>query len=140
LLAGGWLTVLRPALPVFRPAAEVAAFQFLQEHARPGDVVLSAYESGNPLPAWAPVRVVIGHGPESADLSRLRPLVTAFFDAQTPDTTRLDLLRKENVDYVFYGPSERSLGDWDPTQAGFLQPVYRNPLYQVFQVLPTPRG
>jgi hypothetical protein len=96
LLAGGWLTVLRPALPVFRPAAEVAAFQFLQEHARPGEVILSAYESGNPLPTWAPVRVVNGHAPESAHLAHLQPLVVAFFDTHTPDSTRLDLLRKRD--------------------------------------------
>jgi hypothetical protein len=134
LLVGGFLTAIRPALPVFRPAAEITAFQSLQEQARPAEVVLTSFESGNPLPAWAPLRVVIGHGPESANLSRLRPLVSAFYSVGATDFDRLEFLRKENVNYVFYGPAERSLGSWDPSQAAFLRQVYDDGINQIYKV------
>ena len=72
LVAGGLQAAWQPAEPVFRPAAEVQAFLFLAAEAEVNDVVLTSYTTGNALPAWAPVQVVIGHGPESVDLARLQ--------------------------------------------------------------------
>ena len=138
LLVGGVLAAARPSLPVFRPRQEIAAFEYLQAKARPFEVVLSSYETGNALPAWAPLRVVIGHGPESAGLANLRPQVTAFYSSGAPDSTRLELLRDFNVHYVIWGPDERALGDWDAAQASFLLPVYQYGAYEVFEFRPGP--
>jgi hypothetical protein len=133
LLAGGLLAAWQPARPVFRPAEEVNAFKYLQNHAQNGAVILTAYETGNALPAWAPVRVVIGHGPESANLDVLQPQVEGFFSAQMTDEERLALLKSAEVHYVFWGPAEQRLGDWDPYQAAYLKPSYRSGLYHVFE-------
>lgn len=138
LLMGGLLAVSRPNTPLFRPGDEVRLFEYLQSQAPPATVVLAAYETSNPLPAWAPVRVLIGHGPESIHLSQLRPQVEAFFAPQTPDAQRLDLIRRFNVRYVFWGPAERALGGWSPAQAAYLQPVYQSGEYQLFQVVESP--
>ena len=124
LYAGSLRTASRPAEPAFRPAAEVAAFKYLEAHSQPNAVVLAAFETGNALPAWAAVHVVIGHGPESVRLEELRERVAAFYDDSTTDAARLALLRELGVDYVFWGPAERALGNWDPGQAGYLQQVY----------------
>lgn len=134
LLAGGLLSAGNVSPPAFRPAAEVRAFEFLAERAEVGSVVLAAYDSGNALPAWAPLRVVIGHGPESAGLAELQPQVTAFFTAGTSDEARRTLLASQGVDYVFWGPAERRLGDWDPHQALYLRPLYQFGEYEVFAV------
>ncbi len=132
LLAGGVLAALRPALPVFRPADEVLAFDFLSDTVKPGDIVLGAYESGNALPAWAPVRVLIGHGPESVGLAELQPMVKRFFDLQSTDQVRLAFLRQFHVRYIFWGPAERNLGEWDPDSAGYLKRVYTRNEYSVY--------
>lgn len=92
LLLGGVQAATSPGLPLFRPAQEVAAFQALAALAHPGDVVLAAYDTGNALPAWAPVRVVIGHAPESQGIQDLRPRVQAFFSESTPEAERLALI------------------------------------------------
>jgi hypothetical protein len=138
LLAGGLQAVRHPGMPLFRPKDEVRVFEFLQSQEQAGQVVLAAYETGNPLPAWAPVRVVIGHGPESANLARLEPQVAAFYTASTPDAQRIELIRQFDVRYVFWGPAERRLGDWSPYQANYLQPVYQAGEYELFQVALTP--
>lgn len=138
LLAGGVLAAWRPAQPVFRPAQEVAAFQSLQEQADPGEAVLSAYETGNALPAWAPLRVVIGHGPESAGLAGLQPRVADFYRAGTSNSERLAFLRAVDAAYVFWGPAERALGDWDPGQADYLAPLDLPGPYQVYRAILPP--
>jgi uncharacterized membrane protein len=113
-------------------------FEYLQSQAGVSEVVLAAHATGNPLPAWAPVRVVIGHGPESINHTELEPQVAAFYAADTPDAQRLELIRQFDVRYVFWGPAERKLGDWSPSQAGYLWPVYQSGEYQLFQVAENP--
>ncbi len=135
LLVGGAGVAAQPALPAFRPVEEISAFETLASASLPGEVVLAAYDTGNALPAWTSLRVVIGHGPESADLAELRPLVEGFYQTGTSDEQRLSLLQRFHVRYVFWGPEERLLGDWDPAQAGYLESLARAGGYQVFKVI-----
>ena len=136
LIAGGIKAALWVKEPHFRPYDEVAVFQYIQAKSDPGVVVLASYKTGNTLPAWAPVRVLIGHGPESAFLPELQAKVAAFFSETTPDQQRIDLIHQYEVGYVFYGPTERALGKWNPERAGYLEPVYQSSAYVLFRVLP----
>lgn len=136
LLAGGAALALRPSLPAFRPAEEAAAFEYLQRSAAPGEVALAAYETGNALPAWAPAFVVIGHGVESAGLARLRGEVAAFYDPATTEEQRLALLAESGARFLFWGPAERRLGGWNPGEARFLRPIFRQGEYALFAVEP----
>jgi len=136
LLAGGALSAVRPAPPVFLPAQQAALYEDLQGLSRPGDVVLSSFASGNALPAWAPVHVVIGHGPESARLEALRPRVAAFYAAETPDAERRALLEELGVRWVLWGPQERALGDADLYRMPYLRPAAARGPYVLFQAAP----
>ncbi len=133
LLVGGLQAVEQSGLPVYRPMEEVRAFQFLAEYAHPKDVILTSYDTGNALPAWAPLRVVIGHGPESIALDDLRPKVKDFYSVSTPDGERRNLLEWANVRYVFWGPNEQALGKWNPANAGYLELVYDQDNYRIFE-------
>ncbi len=134
LLAGGTRAAMQPAAPVFRPAAEVAAFEALAEAASPGSVVLASYATGNPLPAWAPVRVVIGHGPESVGLAELEPEVARVYAATTPDAERAGFFAQHAVRFVFWGPYERALGTWNPDDTGERSILYDHDGYVLFAV------
>ena len=125
ILIGGVSTAMRPIEPAFRRTAEIKAFDWLKEDSAREAVVLAAYSTSNALPAWAPVRVVAGHGPETAGLEELSPKIHRFFSTGTTQEERLDLLVSQGVDYVFYGPAERALGPWDPATWGCLISVYR---------------
>lgn len=134
LLLGGYLAAQSPSSPIFLPAEEVAAFEYIAEVAPIESVVLSSFDTGNALPAWALVRVVIGHGPESIGLAEVRPRVTAFFQSSSQDQDRRELLVEFSVKYVFWGPGEQSLGDWNPTNADYLNPIYQQDGYIIFEV------
>ncbi len=135
LLSGGFFAASRPGLPLFRPVGEINAFEFIADEAKAGEVVLTSYQTGNALPAWAPLRVLIGHGPESVGLSELRPKVERFYGDQISDLERLSLIRDYDIGYVFRGPYEAALGDWNPAQADYLQPIYQSGGYEVYRVV-----
>jgi hypothetical protein len=134
LLGGGLLQVLRPSIPLFRPAAEVAAFGWIADHAPPGSVVLTSFETGNALPAWAPVRSVIGHGPETANLSVLEPLVLRFFRGELLGSPAERFLDEQRVAFVLRGPIETSIGTWEALPSDQLKEVFDNSGYVIYAV------
>lgn len=120
--------------PVFWPRGQVAAFEWLAENADRGAVVLAAYGTGNALPAWAPVFVVIGHGPESARLKELEPRVEAFFAASGSNPVDASLLREFGVSYIFVGDAERTLGFDEAEMPSSMMEVYRKGGVAIYRV------
>jgi hypothetical protein len=135
MLVAGNVLVLRPhPASVYRDVAEIAALDWLGERVEPSDVVLSSYETGNYLPARMRARVFVGHGPETVRFAEKKALVARFFDAATGDAWRQDLLAEYGVDYIFWGPAERQVGDFDPQVAAYLREVYGANGYGIFEV------
>jgi len=134
---GGILSTVRQEPPIFRPTGEVASFAFLEITAREGEIILSSYNTGNALPAWTPLHVIVGHGPESIGLEKLMEGVSAFYSDTTSDLFREHFLEDLNIRYVFWGPAERDLGNWDPRAADYLENIHTQNGYSVFEVIPT---
>lgn len=134
LLGWGIKAVSQPDFPLYRYRDEVLSFRVVAEQSNYGDVVLCSFDTGNALPAWAPVRVVIGHGPESPNLPELSNAVRSFFSAEVTDQWRKDFIHSMHVDFVFWGPFERRLGTYDPRQSSFLQPISKIGDYWVFRI------
>jgi hypothetical protein len=106
LLLGTFLSALRPAQPSFVLVQYTGVYRFLAENARDGDVVLASFETSNALPAWAPVRVPIGHGPESVRLEEMEGQVTRFF---SDEGARERVAATFDASWAIWGPREESL-------------------------------
>jgi len=133
LILGGVRVAMTPEAPVFRPAEEVDAYIKLAEIVEPGSVVLTGFDTGNVLPAYAPVFVVIGHGPESADLELLEPQVEAFYQGLLDESLANSLLDDWNVDYVWFGPREKLPGTWHPSLGLGLEIVLESGQYVLYR-------
>jgi hypothetical protein len=134
LIAGGMTAALRPGEPVFIPRAEARAFTWLGENVEADTNVLAAYRTANALPAWAPLRVVIGHGPETPGLGGLLPQVARFYASQTGDDLRLEFLAEHDVGIVFAGRNEAVLGAWRADETSFLERIYSGDGYSIYSV------
>jgi hypothetical protein len=116
-----------PALLIYDD--EAAAFAWLASNA-PGDsLVLAGEENGNRLPAFADVRVLYGHPFETPHAEDAFATVEALY-AGVEDS--LDLIRSRGVDYVFYGPRERELGD--PAWLEALEIVFQEGEVAIYRV------
>jgi hypothetical protein len=135
LLVGGFKAAARPGRPLFRSTDEVAVFVYLAQQAEPDAVVLTAFETGNALPAWSPQRVVIGHGPESANFKEIQRSLLEFFEPGTSDAARIVLLEEASIEYILWGPAERALGNWKPEKAQYLRMIFQDGEYTLFEVL-----
>ncbi len=120
----------------FRPVAEVEAVDWLRENTPGTAVILGSYQTGNFVAAQAGQRVMLGHWAETVDFSWKETAVTQFFKNNTNDAFRQNLLDQFDIDYVWYGPREQALGDFDPGTAVYLTPVYQNENITIFAVKP----
>ena len=134
VILGGTALVLQRPAELFQSADERAMLAWLADHGSEQDVVLSAWRTGNRLPAWTPVRVYVGHPIETLAFDEKEEAVRRFFDPTTPDRWRQGFLRRWRITYVVHGPFERALGGWSPEDAPYLEPVFGQGEYIVYRV------
>jgi len=134
ILAGGIGVTRQPAQPVYRPRDEVRAFQEIVTDDSIIPSVVSSFETGNALPAWTNAKVVIGHGPETIDLEINAAEVEAFYANRMDPEHAIDFLRSNKIKYVFLGPSEKKLGEFEPGNAPYYVLLYQSGDYALYEV------
>jgi hypothetical protein len=132
LISGGAWTAARAGWPVFHPADELAALDWLRREAPLDEVALATFEQANVIPAYAGLRVYAGHGPETVHSSEKRAQVEAFFGCGLSDAERRRLLTDGGVRYVLAGPREAG-GCFDPGTLG-LRTVFRQGDFTIYEV------
>jgi uncharacterized membrane protein len=97
-------------------------------------VVIATFRLSNELPAWVPVRTVIGHGPESINAVNLTPRVEDFFKLTGKDEDRLALINEFDIKYILLGPDQLTSQNWNPGQSTFAEMIYQNSSYQIYRI------
>jgi hypothetical protein len=134
LLAWRAVDLNRHDYPYYLHRDDVAAMHWLDEHTAPDDVVLSSFTIGHYIPGLAGNRAFLANAVMTMDFNHKREMTDAFFDAATPDDERLAMTQKYGIRYVFSGPAERRLGDYDPATAPWLALAFSTPQVDVYSV------
>jgi hypothetical protein len=142
LLLGGYLVWLNPARPLYRPAAEIDAFNWLNQHSQPGEIALGAVETGNVLPAWTHLRTYMGHGPETLNWPFKTARLEYFYADKMTAAERADFLANPcalafpcagSIRYVLFGPLERALApDDSPSWTAGMTLLYDQGGYRIY--------
>jgi hypothetical protein len=122
----GWrfVDLRRAEAPYYMPTDTVAAYDYLETQVASDDVVLSSLTVGQYVPMLTGARAFLAHWAQTLDFYGKENMVTAFFNAETDDETRQDVLRQYSVDYVLFTPEEQALGAYDPADAPYLNEVF----------------
>lgn len=100
--------------PTFLPAEQVAAYDWLADNAEVGSAVLTTYQTANPLPAYAPVRVAVGHGPESVGLLQNNRSIARYLAMEMSTEEARGFIAQHDFDYLLMGPYENGLAEQRP--------------------------
>jgi hypothetical protein len=128
------VTVSQHPYPFFHERAENEAIDWLGSQAAPTDTVLAAYGTGSYIPSRVNHRVFAGYWVETAQFEAKLAMVDRFFQEETANSWREELLVEHNIAYLFYGPRERMLGSFDPTGKDYLSPSFANSLVTIYRV------
>jgi uncharacterized membrane protein len=96
---------------------------------------MASYKTSNALPAWAPLTVIAGHGPETIRLEEFSDFINAYYSGTLPLQKEEELVERYSVDYLFWGPLEQQLGELDPYQRENLESIYHQDSYSIFRFL-----
>jgi hypothetical protein len=132
----GWAAVqsAAPAAPTFLPNQEAHALEWLDANAAPGAVVLSDFDAGNALPAYAGLVSYIGHGPETVNGPQKESIVRIVFDGARSDPDRLAALRTSGARYVLVGPKEITI---QGSSIPGCRRIYSAEGWEVWEIIPT---
>jgi hypothetical protein len=93
---------------IYLTAGEADALAWIEEHIPEDALILASPEMGMFIPAHTGRRVLYGHPFETVDAEEQEQALIGFFEAGGDD----HFLSERGVDYVFFGPRERELGDF----------------------------
>lgn len=135
VMTAGLVSVARGDPFLLEKTGELNAYRWVASHVAPDSSILSAPLTGVRLPAFADVRVMVGHPFETPGYQQRVDLVDRWFDGQGGAAKPSAELAKWNLDYVFYGPGERALGP-RPAWLDSLPVVYDHDDVQIFAIGP----
>jgi hypothetical protein len=124
LWAWRYVELNRHDYPFYLHDDEITALEWLDEHTSPDEIVLSSLTVGQYIPGLAGNTAFLAHWAQTVDFYTKESLVEDFFSAADAQQR---ILKDYDVAYVFYGPAERVLGGFDPSQADYLEPVLSLP-------------
>ena len=101
--------------------------------------VMQAYEDGLKkagyiIPVFTGNKVVYGHDALTPYNDERDRITQRFFDDDTSEQERVEIIENFEVRYVYFGPWESSKG-FDPENSHYLQEVYSNQRVKIFEVL-----
>jgi hypothetical protein len=134
LIMGSIMTATQPREPAFQPASEINLYNELGKFANDRPVVMSSFQTGNNLPAWIPVKVVWGHGPLSINRQVIDNDLQQFFSEETENDLRSEILKKYQVEYLVWGPSEREYWNWNPKDYSVMKLIYNDSGYFLYEI------
>ncbi|MDY7076537.1 MAG: hypothetical protein SXV54_06385, partial [Chloroflexota bacterium] len=134
LWAWRFVDLARHDYPYYLYRDELAAMEWLDEQAADEEILLSSITIGQYIPALSGNTAFLAHWAQTVGFYDKRERVARFFDAAVPDEERTETLRAFGVDYVFRGPAERKLGDYDPATAPWLTLAFSAPRVDVYHV------
>jgi hypothetical protein len=94
-----------------------------------GGSVLSAFFTGNFIPAYTGLQSYMGHSSFTPDVRNKRKWASEFY--KNPS---LDFLTRNNIGFVFWGTEERRIST--PVPRDFLEKVFENRRILIFKTLP----
>ena len=96
---------------IYLTREENQTLDWLEANTPPDALILAGPETGLYLPAHTGRRVIYGHPYETVNAESAKAAVTAFFTDEMTSAAAGKFLKTQGVDYIFYGPRERVLGE-----------------------------
>jgi hypothetical protein len=134
ILASIAATAVMHPYPFFHEREENEAIAWLKQQTAPEDTVLAAYETGSYIPSRISHRVFAGYWAETAHFEAKVEMIDRFFQSDAPEPWRREFLKEYGIAYLFYGPREVLLGDYDPSRSDYLSPVFANKVITIYRV------
>jgi len=114
------------------------AYRWLDRNSRPREVVLASVSNCNRIPHYTHNDTFAGYAFNTVDYDNKRNMVEHFFDKDTSDSSRRDLLRQYRVKFLLWSPKETALGGYRPDGSSLFTQRFANDGVIIYELNPEP--
>lgn len=119
----------------YLPADIYNGLNWITNNLTSDSVILSSVSTGLFVPYFGGTKVYLGHHHQTGYFVNKRQQVEGHFFADNDnDQVKWAWLKNQNIDYVFWGPAEQTLGNFIPRQKGYLQQIYSSERVEIYKV------
>lgn len=118
--------------PIYLERNFVSAIGFLGMYS--GGVVIASPKTARFIPYISGRKVYAGHWAETIFREEKYELIKKFYSVGPSDLWRKNFLERNGIGLIFWGASERVVGDWDPRGDKNLKEIYADGENYVFAV------
>ena len=129
-----FLDLSRHDYPFYLYKDEVNGLEWLDNHGSDSDVVIGSLDIGQYIPVITGKPAFIAHWAQTVNFHGKTDLVQQFYSNQSGEEMRKKIIEEFGIRYIFYGPAEKKLGDFNPSEASYLTQVFTSPSVEIFQV------
>ncbi len=134
IIMNGLVVASNPFEPVFLSRTKSISYEQIGEVVKPFSRVLANFQTGNELPAWIPVYVAMGHGPESINLEKVKHDAEAFFTQNGSIEENVVILDSYQIEYVLYDKNIDFLPENDRKQPCYLDKILETTNHLLYRV------
>ncbi|MDD5340922.1 MAG: glycosyltransferase [Patescibacteria group bacterium] len=99
------------------------------------DTILASRIDGNLIPGVIGRRVFLGHDVETINYKQKLAEIMNFFGGNNDDQKKINFLKENRIDYLFYSVSEKRLGNFNPSVKNYLAKIYEKNGVEIFKVI-----
>jgi hypothetical protein len=120
--------------PIYSSKSIIDVGNYLRTEVNVGDVILAPFDESNVLPAYVPIKVITGHGPESKNLSVISEILDRFYNGDLSQGETQDFIQSFDIKFIVVP------GDIDPSRVMSqfelhrIKTVYENIDYLVLKI------
>jgi len=113
----------------------IAGYNWLKQNTSPDDVILSDLYNGNLIPGHIGRKIFVGHGVETLFFESKLGLMAWFFSTNNYDLKKQIFLRQNSINYIFFSPNEKGIGDFNPSSKKYLKLTFKQNETEIYQVI-----
>jgi len=115
--------------------SSITGYDWLKNNTIADTVILTDLYNGNLIPGRTGRKVYIGHGVETLFFESKLMQMVWFYSTNNLDAKKIKFLQQGNIDYIFYSPNEKGIGDFNPAEKKYLKNVFSQEEVQIYQVI-----
>ena len=132
LLIGSLTVVQNQSSPIFQKTDVIEIFNIINWEGEINDVVLAPYVISNILPAYIPMRVVTGHGPESKNLKEIDAFIDLFSQGLVSYEQMQIFFQQFDIRFVIFEASSPGIQNFEEYFNG--EKIFENSYYSLYQL------
>ena len=114
---------------------KIEALEWLKKTSKGEKIVLASYFSGALIPPFAQTFSFIAHGgSDTLYFLEKKEKVEFFFQTNDYDFEKIQFLKENKIDYIFFSEIEKRMGNFNPYEKQYLKKVFENEEVTIFQV------